>query len=65
MTSDVDKMRLSMMTMIEGLGAMTEAIVGFRAQLEAAGYSPTMAEMLAGELHRQMIISVFAKGRDG
>lgn len=56
-------MRAAMMDMIEGMNVFTDAVVGFRANLEAAGYSPTMAEQIAGELHRQLIVSTFDKMR--
>jgi hypothetical protein len=53
------KMRLALMGLIEGFDTFTDAVTGFRTKLEAAGYSPTMAEQLAGELHRQLIIHAF------
>ena len=60
---DYVKMLEQLATMVEGMSGITAACVGYRAQLEEAGYSPTMAEALAGELHRQMIIMVFNNQR--
>jgi hypothetical protein len=45
--------------MQETLKPITELCVGFRANLEAAGYSPTMAEQVAGALHVSLIQKIF------
>lgn len=60
-----DPMRAALMGFMEGMTAFTDAVVGYRAQLEAAGYSPTMAEQIAAEMHRQLIITAFTTLRKG
>lgn len=40
-----------------------EASVGYRSQCEAAGFSPTMAEMMATEFHRQAMSWLFDQVR--
>lgn len=45
----------------EMLAPVTEFCVGQRAQFEAAGYSPAMAERIAAEIHIQLIQSAFSR----
>jgi hypothetical protein len=43
----------------ELLGPMVDAVAGHRAKLEAAGFSPTAAEMMAIDFHRGLINQTF------
>ena len=45
--------------LVDSLEPMTLACTGYRAKLEAAGYSPTMAEMIAAEVHLALIRKMF------
>lgn len=48
-----------MLTMMEQLQPILAAVIGFRAQCEAEGFSPTAAEAMAVVLHEQIIRTVF------
>jgi hypothetical protein len=37
-----------------------DAVVGYRAQCEAAGFSPTAAEAMAEEFHRHLLAMLFS-----
>lgn len=47
------------LAMAENMAQVVEFIVGYRAQLEAAGFSPTAAEMGAMEMHSHVIAACF------
>jgi hypothetical protein len=42
------------------LHVVREAVQGYKTQLEADGWSPTMAEMMAAQLHSALIAKMFA-----
>lgn len=42
------------------VGQVTEAVDGYRAQCVEHGYSPTAAEAMAMDLHRELIRAVFS-----
>lgn len=39
-------------TMMDSMDQVLEVVNGYRAKLEAAGYSPTAAEVMAMDFHR-------------
>ena len=45
----------------EAYAPMVEAVAGHRAQLEAAGFSPTAAEMMAIDFHRSLMAAINQK----
>ena len=45
--------------LMDGIAGVAEAVAGFRAQMEAAGFSPTAAEMMAVDFHR----AIWAQGQ--
>lgn len=50
----------SMAAIMDDLAAIREAVAGYRTNLEADGWSPTMAEALAARLHVSLIDKIFA-----
>lgn len=48
-----------MATLLSALTPMTEAMTGYRNQLEAGGYSPTMAEHIAAHVHTELVSACF------
>lgn len=52
------------MAAADAMSQLIETVVGYRAQCEAAGFSPTAAEMMAMEFHNALIAQVFGpKGK--
>ena len=49
----------SMAYIMDQMAAVRAACTGYRATLEADGYSPTMAEYLAGNLHVHLVRCIF------
>lgn len=47
---------------LEAAAPIAEASTGYRAQLEAAGYSPTIAEHIAAQFHMMMLTRLFKPG---
>jgi hypothetical protein len=47
-------------TIQETMATIAAACAGYRAQLEAAGFSPTAAEMMAMKYHDVLIASAFS-----
>lgn len=43
----------------DGLDTVRAAVVGYRAKLEADGFSPTMAEQMAAQLHALWVARMF------
>lgn len=42
---------------------LIEAVAGHRAKLEAAGFSPTAAEMMSIDFHRSLMASITSKAQ--
>lgn len=55
----MDNLTESMTQMMESLSIIVDAVVGHRAKLEAAGFSPTIAEQMAANLHMQIVVRIF------
>lgn len=54
---------VALVGIVAAMAPITQACLQYRADLEEAGYSPTMAESIAGEMHRQLIIQGFSQAR--
>lgn len=52
-----------MQFIIELTGPLLDATVGYRARAEQAGFSPTQAEFMAGEFHRELIKLIFRQAK--
>lgn len=52
---DPPSMAESMAAVMDSLAHIREAVAGYRNQLEADGFSPTMAEAMAAYTHNQLI----------
>jgi hypothetical protein len=50
----------SMMAVQEAMVPIIAAVAGHRAQLEAAGFSPTAAEHMAVDFHRSLLATAFS-----
>lgn len=59
--SGPDALANMMAAVLDNLAPIVEAAVGYRTQLESAGYSPTMAEQLAAQFHFGMVYMVLAE----
>jgi hypothetical protein len=63
MPLDMDEARVVLTNMLtqmsETMEVVNEAAAGYRANLEARGYSPTAAEVLAVEYHRSLVRMLF------
>jgi hypothetical protein len=46
-------------SLMDGISPIREAVIGYRKQCEDAGFSPTMAEGMAGELHSGLMRMLF------
>lgn len=42
----------------ETIAPLVDMVAGYRAQLEAAGYSPTMAEAMSAQLHGTLLVRI-------
>lgn len=52
-------MTTAMSGLMPVLHVIRESVKGYRTQLEADGWSPTMAEMMAGQLHSVLVAKMF------
>lgn len=43
----------------EALSAVVQFLQGYKAQMEAAGFSPTAAEAMSVDLHRELVPTFF------
>lgn len=48
--------------MQEGIRPLDEAAMGYRARLEAEGWAPAAAELMALEFHRGLMMRLFRPG---
>lgn len=48
------------MTLVESLGTIVEATVGYRQKLVAAGFSESASELMAVDLHRTLLAKAFS-----
>lgn len=49
----------SMASVMDGLEVVRASVVGYRTKLEADGFSPTMAETMAANLHAILVAKIF------
>jgi hypothetical protein len=49
----------AMLAVQAAMGPIIEAVQGHRAQLEAAGFSPTAAELMAVDFYRSLLAATF------
>lgn len=59
-TPEVPSIEESVAQISDGLDVVRSAVVGYRAKLEADGFSPTMAETMAANLFAAWIGKVFS-----
>lgn len=55
----VDDVAQNCITVLEAMGPILEATIGYKAQCEAAGFSPTASEQMAQTLHIGMVSKIF------
>lgn len=48
------------MTLVDSLGTIIEATVGYRQKLVAAGFSESASELMAVDLHRTLLAKAFS-----
>lgn len=59
MTAKYPSIAVSLANMADTLQTLIEASAGYREKLEAAGYSPTVAEQLAAQYHSALMSITF------
>lgn len=50
-----------MLQLADSMTTVVASVVGYRTQLEEAGFSPTAAETMATHFHQVLITAIFAK----
>jgi hypothetical protein len=62
-TDPVATLTQSMAKYMDLIAVITQASLGLRAQLEREGFSPTMAEQIAGSFHIELMHNVMSGRR--
>jgi hypothetical protein len=60
---DVTSITASFLDIAEAVGPLVDVVAGYRAKLELAGYSPTMAEAMSAQLHGQLLAQMFTSAQ--
>ena len=55
----------SLMAVQEMMGQISDAVQGYRAKLEEAGFSPTASEVMAIDFHKGLINMIFTNQTKG
>ena len=58
MTTPINPMAEALLAFSETMSCITDAVTGYRAQLEAAGFSPTASEVMATKYHDVLMASL-------
>ena len=56
-----DNYSAQFLNVAELLDPLVDMVAGYRAKLELAGYSPTMAEAMSAQLHGTMLARMFSQ----